>query len=74
MGQQEIIDTLRQSKRPLSRTEIADILKVQPKHVSNKIKILVRYDEVKFVELSREQALEKYHCKRKMRLYYIDGR
>lgn len=69
--QEKIIKILEKSKKPLSRTEIAETLKANPNTVSMRVKQLLKSKDICCIEINREQALENYHSKRRMRLYYI---
>lgn len=70
MGQSDIIELLEKSDHPLSRSEIADVLKVQPSTISMLINKLIKYNEILFEEIDKEMALKKYGCKKRMRLYF----
>jgi predicted ArsR family transcriptional regulator len=71
MSQQEVIDVLRKSEKPLSRTEIAKELNLNVIGVSHSLMRLVKGRDIKVIEIDRRQALKNYHCKRRMRLYYV---
>jgi len=71
MSQQEVIDVLRKSEKPLSRTEIAKELNLSVIGVSHSLMRLVKGRDIKVIEIDRHQALKNYHCKRRMRLYYV---
>ncbi len=71
MGQAEVMELLEKMKEPLSRTDIANILKENTITVSHALQRLISYNEVKVIEISGEQALVKYKCKKRMRLYYV---
>ena len=70
MSQEEVIDLLERIKKPLSRGEIASKLNQDLSQVSHALMRLVKFHEVKIIEINSEQSLELYHCKRRMRLYY----
>ena len=70
MTQEEVYDVLKKEKRPLSRGEIAKILKDDPTHVSHSINKLIKSHYIKIIEINQHQA-RKYGCQRRMRLYYI---
>ena len=71
MAQQEVIELLEKNKEPLSRTEIANKLGMDKLRVSHSLQRLEKAREVKVIEINRQQAMERYNCKRRMRLYYI---
>lgn len=76
MGQSEIIQVLEKAKKPLSRKEIAialqeDALKIEAIKVSMLLKKMLKYSEIKCIEIDRSQAIKHYNCKRRMRLYYV---
>lgn len=71
MTQQEIIDVLKKSGKPLSRSEIAKELNADKILVSHSINRLIYARDIKVIEIDRHQALKLYRCKRRMRLYYI---
>jgi len=66
-----VIDILKKADKPLSRTEIAELLGEQPTKISLLIKRMLKYGEVKCIEINRQQALKHYKCKRRMRIYYL---
>jgi len=66
-----VIDILQKADKPLSRTEIARQLSEGMEKVSLQIKKMLKYNEIKCIEINRIQALEFYGCKRRMRLYYL---
>lgn len=66
----EIIELLRKVKKPLGRTEIAAKLKTTPIKISLAIKNLIKYNEIKCIEINRWQAKQEFGSKRRMRLYY----
>ena len=73
MSQQEIIEVLEKHKnKPFTRSEIAALLEIGVTAVSHALKSLVDNNEVKIIEIGREEAMKKYRCKRRIRLYYLD--
>lgn len=70
MTQEDIINVLKKNKKPMSRGEIAKELKQAGSLISHSIKRLINARDIKIVELNRYQAMELYHCKRRMRIYY----
>jgi predicted transcriptional regulator len=74
MGQGEIIELLEKLRRPLSRTEIAQLLEQDVTNISHHLKKLITHHEIKIVELNREQAAGFFGINapsRRMRLYYV---
>jgi len=71
MPQTDIIEVLEKCKRPLSRGEIAKELNIDGKNCSHIICRLVKNRSIKIIEIDRHEAMLKYKCKRRMRLYYI---
>ena len=69
--QQEIIELLKKEKKELSLKQIAERLHADPSHVTKRISKLIFYREIKFIEIDKDKALKLYHCKRRMRLYYL---
>lgn len=72
MSQSEILELLEKTDEPLSLGEIAKILGVNPKKLPAQIKKMLKYNEIKFKEIDRFLAMEKYNCKRRMRIYYVE--
>ncbi len=71
MSQGEILDILKKEKKPLSAREIIEQLDINPKRVYVLIKILLKYEEIKCIEIPRDLAMKLYRSKRRMRLYYV---
>jgi repressor of nif and glnA expression len=71
MSQGDIIDVLEKIKRPMSRGEIAKELNDEGSHVSHSIARLIKGRCIKIIEIDRNEALKRYKCKRRMRLYYV---
>ena len=72
MSQEEVYNTLKESGEPLSAKEIAGLIKRDMRIVFTAINVLVKYKEIKVVEISRQEAMKRFSCKRRMRLYYVD--
>lgn len=73
MSQSNIIELLEKESEPLSMGEIADMLKANYSKVVKDINKMIKYKEIKYLEIDRLEAMKKYHCRRRMRLYFIDG-
>ena len=72
MSQGDILEVLKKQKEPISAKEIGNELDINEKHIHVSIKILLKYDEVKCIEIPREIAMVRSPgCKRRMRLYYV---
>jgi predicted transcriptional regulator len=71
MGQADVLKLLEKVKEPLSGSEIASKLGERSKEVFRHLRIMIKYGEVSFVEIDRNEALKKYSCKRRMKLYFI---
>ena len=71
MGQEEVLLILEKYKKPMSRGEIAKALEADMHLVSHAIQRLIKGDFIKIIEIDRYQAMERYRCKRRMRLYYV---
>jgi hypothetical protein len=72
--QEEVIEILvkHSSKtKPMSRGQIAIELNVCPRIVSRAIVQLLKYSEIKFVEIDRNEAKKLYGAFRRMKVYYI---
>ena len=72
MGQGEILAYLRTVSKPVGRSEIAIAINEDPSQVSHRLKRLIKFGEVKCIELDRNQASEYFNKKiiRRMRIYY----
>ena len=71
MGQVEIIAILEKSKVPLSARELAEKLNQREKSIVLTISQLIKFNEVKVMELNKDLAMKFFNCKRRMRLYYL---
>ena len=69
--QQEILDLLEKEGKPLGRIEIAFKLNCRPEHVTSRLTLLLKYKEIKCIEIDRIEAKKRFNAKRRMRLYYI---
>lgn len=69
--QSEIIDYLKKVKTPKGVSEIAIALKQDKIKVSKALRQLLKFHEVFAFEIDRLQAMDLYHCKRRMKLYYM---
>lgn len=71
MGQEEVIEYLKKERKPLSRKEIADGLKENVNKISHILNSLLKWEEIKCIEIDRLEAKEKYGCFHRMNLYYV---
>lgn len=73
MGQTEIIQVLKKAKEPLTAKQIADALGVSNIRICTNISQMIKYREVRFVELDWEEAREKagYPIYRRTRFYFL---
>lgn len=72
MGQQDIFDILKKSDKALSGSEIASQIDINPKLVFVQLTKLLIRGEIKCIEINSDEALVKYNCKRRMRLYFLE--
>lgn len=70
MGQLDILEVLEKSERPLAGSEIANALGENPKKIFNQLAKLLKFEEVKMVEIDRHKAQRCFKSYKKMRLYY----
>ena len=73
MSQSEIIDLLEKEVKPLSVGEIAILLDDNQKKISRCLAAMLKYNEVCCIEIDRIIAMKDYHCKKRMRLWFVDG-
>lgn len=74
MGQQEIIDVLEKEKIPMAGREIAELVgQSWQGKVSILLKKLLDNNEIKCIQLDRQQAYKYFKSKRVLRLYYISS-
>lgn len=69
-----VLELLEKEKKPLSRSQIAEILQIEAIVASKTIKHLLVHNEIKCIEIDRLQAKEMFKDKkicRRMRLYYV---
>jgi len=70
--QEKILILLEKTKKPLSRGEIAKKLHEEDLNkISHRINSLLKGRLIKCIEINQPQAMEYYHCKRSMRVYYV---
>ena len=71
MSQGDILEILKKERRPLAASEIIKQLDINAKRVYVLINILLKYDEIKCIEIPRDLAMKMYKSKRRMKLYYV---
>ena len=73
MGQDEVLNYLKKVKGKKTRKQIADAIGYPPEKVSRVIKDLLRWGDIKFIELCRDEAIKlvDYVLDRRTRFYYI---
>jgi predicted Zn-ribbon and HTH transcriptional regulator len=73
MSQADVIELLEKMDKPLSVGEIAKLLNDNQKKISKDLNKMLKYNEVIFEEIDRFMAMEKYNCKKRMRLWSANG-
>lgn len=74
MGQGEVMEVLESSDKPLSVAEIAEKLGKTKIKVFATMKVLLKFGDVKCIELDRYQAAKRFGWKnpiRRVRVYYV---
>ena len=74
LGQIDVINVLEKADKPMSRTQIAKELDDSPITISNVIKVLLKHEEIKCIELDRYQSAKLLNWKnpiRRTRFYYV---
>lgn len=69
MSQSDVLEVLEKYKKPLSRTEIANILGYEPYKISVSINKLLKIGEITCIELRRQAAFARYNVNHRMRIY-----
>jgi hypothetical protein len=72
MGQDEVLNYLKEAGGKKTRKQIADAIGEPPEKISRIIKDLLRWGDIKFVELCRDDAIKlvDYILVRRTRFYY----
>ena len=71
MGQGEVMNVLEGFKKPVAISEIANLLPdLSKKRIHVIITCLLKFNEIKCIEIPRDLAMKMYKVKRRMRLYY----
>lgn len=71
MGQSEVIELLEKQEMPLSARQISDMLNDDYCKVSKDINKMLQYREVECLEINKDEAMIRFKCKRRMRLFYV---
>ena len=71
MGQEEVIEVLQRSEKPLAFCDLVTLTEMSERALRKCLQILVKVGEVQTVEIDRTIAIVKYNCRRRMRLYFI---
>jgi Mn-dependent DtxR family transcriptional regulator len=71
MSQEEVINVLKESEQPLSRTEIANKIQKDPCLVSHALQKLIKHKEVMVIDIDRTVASKNYNSRRRIRLYFV---
>ena len=72
MSQEEVIDLLQKMKEPIAVSDIAKMIEDDAYKISKELNKMLKYNEVNFIEIDRFEAMKKYNCKRRMRLWFIN--
>jgi len=72
MGQEEIFQLLKKENRPLSRSQIAELLDEENKvKISSLLSRMVKFHDIAFKELDRFEAEKQYGVMRRMCVFAI---
>jgi len=71
MGQEEVLKVLEKAKIPLAVSEIAELLSERTCKISLTLSKLLKYSEIEFIEIDRVEAMKRYGCKHRMKLYFV---
>ena len=73
IGQGEIIEFLKKCEEPVTRKQIAEGIGYDPIQVSHLLKNLIKFNEVDFIEYSRDEASEMvgYILLRRTRFFFL---
>ena len=75
MGQEEVLNYLRECNEPKTRKEIAEAIGEIPTKVSIWLKSLIKWGDVFYIEHCREEACKKvnYQLFRRTRFFFINN-
>jgi len=71
MGEGEVIQFLEEQEVPLTSGEIAKAMEESPTKISRILKQLIKFHEVKFVEINRLEAMARCGARRRIYLYFV---
>jgi len=78
VGQQDVLDVLQKHKKPLSCSEISELLDSETPtdriKINHACKIMLEHKEIKVIEIDRFQAKIRFGKNapyRRLRLYYV---
>ena len=73
IGSAEIVDFLKTCDKPVTRKQIADGIGYDPIKVSHILKVLLRFNEVDFIEHPQDKASELvgYLLQRRTRFFFL---
>ena len=72
MGQQEVINFLIKQKNPLSSGEIARLMNESPSKINHLLRVLLKFGDIKAIEINRFEAIKRCGSRRRMSLYYFN--
>ena len=72
MSQSEVLELLKKEIEPITVREMSIKLNDSYIKISKDINKMLKYKEVCFIEMDRVEALKKFKCKRRVRLFYIN--
>jgi len=70
MAQDKIEDFLEKCKHPQTAKEISEMLDISMRLVLLSLKQMLKYNEIKCIELPTSLANKFYKCKKRIRMYY----
>jgi len=73
MSQQDILDVLEEVGIPISVSDIAKIIDCEDYRISKQLRRMLKFNEVCFVEIDKDEAMKRYKCKHRMRLWIVNG-
>lgn len=73
MSQGDVLEVLKKARKPILASQIAEKLEINEKHIFTLLNSLIKFEEVKCIEITREEAKERFGkgYNRRIRLYYV---
>ena len=73
MGQGEVLEFLEKQKEPVSLSQIYEAFSdINPRAVRNHVASLLKFSEIKCIEIDRHECKKRYKkLSRRMLLYYV---